>query len=201
MPAQHFPRCRHGSLPRPTRPRCPMRDNASIDATQAHECGTCNTCCTHLSISAGEVGPGMKPAGVPCPNLAPCGCRIYGRRPGTCVNFTCAWLDDTDWLQSWRPDHSGLFCLRADIEPGIPAAAVYELWPDSLQTPVAEEILAELQRTTMVVAIINMHQERKKLLGSWVASPPEPAVPAPHFVRRSRTKGRSDSARVRLRGE
>jgi hypothetical protein len=178
-----------------------MRDDASIDVAQAHVCGACSACCTQLSIPAGEVGPGMKPAGVPCPNVTPAGCRIYGRRPTTCVNFTCAWLDDTDWSASWRPDHSGLFCLRAELEPGIPAAAVYELWPESLQTPVAAGILAELQRTTMVVAIINTHQERTKLTGNWVASPPEPAVPAPHFLGRSLAKDRSASARIPHGGE
>ena len=178
-----------------------MRYDASIDATQAHVCGACNACCTHLSIPAGEVGPGIKPAGVPCPNVTPAGCRIYGRRPKTCVNFSCAWLDDTDWPESWRSDHSGLFCLKADIEPGTPAAAVYELWPDALQTPVAAAILTELQRTTMVIAIINVHQERERLSGNWVASPPEPAVPAPHFIRRSQTKDRSASARVPHGGE
>ena len=178
-----------------------MRHDASIDATQTHACGACSACCTHLSIPAGDVGPGMKPAGLPCPNLTAAGCRIYGRRPKTCVDFACAWLDDTDWPESWRPDHSGLFCLKAEIEPGTPAAAVYEIRPDALQTPVAAEIFTELKRTTMVIAIINAQQEREKLSGNWVASPPEPAVPAPHFIGRSRAKGRSDSARVPLGGE
>ena len=184
-----------------TMPQRPIRDHGSTNTTRARVCGACSACCKHLLIPAGDVGPGMKPAGIPCPNVTAAGCRIYGRRPETCVDFACAWLDDTDWPESWRPDHSGLFCLRADIEPGTPAAAVYELWPDSLQTSVAAEILTELKRTTMVVAIINARQERQKLLGNWVASPPEPAVPAPHFVGRSRTKSRTDSARVPLTGE
>jgi Fe-S-cluster containining protein len=182
-------------------PRRPMRDYDSTSTTRAHVCGACRACCTHLVIPAGDVGPGMKPAGIPCPNITAAGCRIYGRRPKTCVNFTCAWLDDTDWPEGWRPDHSGLLCLRALIEPGTPAAAVYELRPDALQLPVAAEILNELKRTTTVVAIINVQQERKKLLGNWVASPPEPAVPAPHFVGRSRTKAKSDSAGVPRAGE
>lgn len=181
--------------------RHPMRDHGSTNTTRAQVCGACSACCTHLSIPAGDVGPGMKPAGIPCPNVTVDGCRIYGRRPKTCVAFACAWLDDVGWPESWRPDHSGLFCLKAEIEPGTPAAAVYEIRANALQTPVAAEILTELKHTTTVVAIINTQQQRRKLLGNWVASPPEPAVPAPHFVGRSGTKGRTDSARVPLTGK
>jgi hypothetical protein len=173
-----------------------MRDHASTDTTRLRACGACNACCTHLSIPAGDVGPGLKPAGVACLNVTPAGCRIYGRRPKTCVDFACAWLTDIGWPAEWRPDRSGLFCLRAEIEPGMPAAAVYEIRPNALQIPVAAEILTELKSTTMVIAIINAQQERKKLLGNWVASPAEPAVPAPHFVRRLRKKAKSVSTRM-----
>lgn len=178
-----------------------MRDQGSTIPAPVNVCGVCSACCTHLMIPAGDVGPGMKPAGLPCPNITASGCRIYGRRPKTCIEFTCAWLGDIDWPESWRPDYSGLLCLRAEIEPGTPAAAVYELRPGALQTPAAAEILAELKRTTTVAAVINFQQQRQKLLGNWVASPPEPTVPAPHFVGRSRTKGRRKSARAPLRGE
>ena len=178
-----------------------MRDHGSTNTTRTHVCENCSACCTHLSIPVGDVGPGIKPAGIPCPNLTAAGCRIYGRRPKTCVDFACAWLDDTDWAASWRPDRSGLFCLRAEIEPGIPAAAVYELWPNALQPPVAAEILTELKRTTMVIALINAQQQRQKLLGNWVASPSQPTVPTPHFVGRSRAKAKLDSARVPLADE
>ena len=154
-----------------------MRDQCSTSTTRNHVCGNCQACCTHLSIPAGDVGPGIKPAGVPCPNITPAGCRIYGCRPKTCVNFACAWLDDTDWLENWRPDRSGLFCLREEIEPGTPAAAVYELRPNALQTPVAVQILTELKRTTVVAAIINARRQRRKLLGNWVVSPPQPTSP------------------------
>jgi len=181
--------------------RCPMRDQGSTSTTRTHVCGNCQACCTHLAIPAGDVGPGIKPAGVPCPNITVAGCRIYGCRPMTCANFACSWLDDSAWPESWRPDRSGLFCLREEIEPGTPAAAVYELRPNALQTPVAAEILTELKRTTVVVAIINARQQRRKLLGNWVVSPPQPTVPAPHFVGRSRTKPKSDSVRAPRTGE
>ena len=181
-------------------PRCPMRDRSSTDTTSANTCGDCSACCTHLLIPAGDVGPGRKPAGIPCRNSTAAGCRVYGRRPKTCVDFACAWLADTNWPESWRPDHSGLLCLRAEIEPGIPAAAVYELRPGALQPTVAAEILTELKHTTMVIAIINIQQQRDRLFGNWVTSPSHPAVPAPHFAGRSRTKAKPDSAVIRQAG-
>jgi hypothetical protein len=169
--------------------------------TQVHACGNCAACCTHLLIPAGDVGPGAKPAGVRCVNLTSAGCRIYGCRPETCVKFSCAWLGDTEWPESWRPERSELLCLRAEIEKDRPAAAIYELEPDALQSSIAADILSELKRTTTVVAVIDAQQERRKLQGNWVASPAQPAVPAPHFVRRLHTKGKSDSVLIRQAGE
>ncbi len=150
-------------------------------------CEPCTACCVYLPIAAGLVGPGAKPAGVRCPHLDGHRCRTYARRPRMCVTFRCAWLADPTWPPAWRPDASGLLCLREQLEPGLPAAAVYEIRADALQRPAAAEILEQLRQTTAVFAVINARQERKRLAGDWSTSGPQPAVPRPHFLRSHRT--------------
>lgn len=54
----------------------------------AAQCGTCTACCKVFAI--GEL---KKPAGEWCGHCdIGVGCRIYERRPKTCVEFECLWL-------------------------------------------------------------------------------------------------------------
>ncbi len=98
-------------------------------AQTSRACGGCSACCVVLPIPAGEVGPGPKAAGAPCPHLCVAGCAIYASRPALCAKFRCAWLADPSWPETWRPDRSGLLCLREKLEGGVPAAVVYEIVP------------------------------------------------------------------------
>ena len=129
------------------------------------QCDTCMACCVCLPIPAGEIGPGAKPAGVRCLHRDDAGCRIYSRRPKLCVDFRCAWLCDWSWPLSWRPDHSGVMCLREKIDCDTPAALVIELRPDALGEPRVQDIIAELQRSTAVVATIDTRGCRQRVLG------------------------------------
>jgi hypothetical protein len=157
-----------------------MPDKDCLPLDHRH-CGRCTACCTHLPIPAGVVGPGTKPAGVACPHLSGGGCRIYALRPAVCVAFRCAWLADGGWPDAWRPDQSGLFCLRERLGNGLPAAVAYEIQPGALDHQTAAAILAELQRTTAVVVAIDVHERRQRLVGRWRADEAHPVVPAPHF--------------------
>jgi len=136
---------------------------------EPRHCGACTACCTHLPIPAGEVAAGSKPAGIPCPLLGPDGCRSYADRPELCARFRCTWLADEDWPDGWRPDRSGLMCLREEIDAGLPAAVVYEITPGALEQDVAAAILAELRRTTAVVAVVDHRGSRQRLTGSRAA--------------------------------
>lgn len=183
LSGRYYDRC---CLHRPpfTRPKASGKPMASHARSPDHtrQCRPCAACCNHLAIPAGEVGPGSKPAGVACPQLADCGCRIYGRRPRLCANFRCAWLADRSWPEEWRADRCGLMCLREEIEAGLPAAAVYELRPGALGGPSAEEIIEELKRTTAVIAIIDSRQQRRRELGHLGVHLGEPPVRRPHFL-------------------
>ena len=155
---------------------------SDTSAADAHDCQQCTTCCTHLWIPPGTVGPGGKPPGVPCPRLSATGCEIYSRRPTLCADFCCAWLRNESWPVDWRPDRSGLFCLREEIEPGLFGAVVYETRDNALQGPVAAAILESLKEISALIVIVDAQQRRQRLSGKWDVDAAESSVPAPHFL-------------------
>jgi hypothetical protein len=142
------------------------------------QCGSCSACCTHLPIPEGLVSPGAKPAGIACPHVGERGCRVYGRRPKMCVEFACAWFRDPTWPAAWRPDRSGLMCLREMLKPGFPGAAVYEIAAGALDRPENAGILEELEATTAVMAVVDLHQRSRRVLGTWSAPSRQAPVPA-----------------------
>jgi hypothetical protein len=80
-------------------------------------------------------------------------------------------LADPGWLAAWRPDRSGLLCLREMLDCGLPGALVYEVRSHALASPDASQILDELQRTTAILVPIDTHQNRQHLPGRWSAAP------------------------------
>jgi hypothetical protein len=92
----------------------------------ARQCGGCTLCCKVLGIE--ELA---KPAGAWCPHCTPGrGCGIYDRRPGECRTFSCSWLLDSSFPESWRPDRSKLVFypdqgtrnIAVHVDPGTPDA-------------------------------------------------------------------------------
>ncbi len=143
---------------------------SSFDSPAAcgdRQCGACTACCVQLPVPDGILGPWGKPAGVPCRHVGPLGCRCYDRRPSMCVEFHCAWLSDSAWPPPWRPDRSGLLCLREMLEDNRPGALVYEMRPGALQSPVAAEILAEIRRTAVVLTTVDANQQHLRYAGEY----------------------------------
>lgn len=126
-------------------------------------CGACTACCTYLPIPRGLIGPGKKPVRVPCPRVGALGCRRYARRPRACVDFACAWLRDSVWPKVWRPDRSGLLCLRAMLEGHLPAAVIYEIRSGALAKPEGNDIVNYLLRTTVALAILDAQGHRQNI--------------------------------------
>ena len=149
---------------------------------RARLCRPCSACCIRLPVPAGVIGPHPKPSDTGCPHLCATGCRIYPRRHKICVDFHCEWLRDPSWAEEWRPDRSGLLCLREEIEAGLPAAAVYEILPGALQRPTAIEIVAALERRTMAIAFVDIQERRRCLLSEGLVHPAQPGPPRPHFL-------------------
>jgi len=128
-------------------------------------CTPCTVCCVRLPVPAGLLGHGAKPAGVRCPRLGRTGCRNYLCRPSVCSQFRCAWLADASWPVAWRPDLSGLLCLREELTEGLLAALVYETRPAALETPKALDIVNALCQTTSVVTIVDCQGHGQRLPG------------------------------------
>jgi hypothetical protein len=151
-----------------------MAATGHCPTSERRVCIPCTVCCVRLPIPLGVVGPNPKPAGVPCPRLGGIGCEVYPQRPALCVDFHCAWLREPSWSEAWRPDRSGLLCLREEIEAGTAIAAVYEVRPGALEGPAAVEILAELKRTTAAVAVVDCQGHRRCLSGEQTVRPDGP---------------------------
>lgn len=162
-----------------------------------HICGDCHACCIHLPISENEVCTNAKPAGVKCPHLADHGCQIYSSRPSSCRQFQCVWLTETSWPIAWRPEQSGLLCLREEIDNGVSAALVYEIEAGALARPTTEPILASLAESTAVVALVNDLGQRRLLRGrEWVDEGTH-TVRRPHFLRPIHSIQSSSTERLR----
>ena len=130
-------------------------------------CGSCTACCTHLPIPARIVSPAAKPAGEPCPHLCQSGCSIYQQRPDICARFQCAWLANGDWPEEWRPDRSGLLCLRETLADGLSGALVMETRPGALVEPLAKEILLQLLENTRRVVVAAPDGKRYLMYGAF----------------------------------
>lgn len=161
----------------------PQRLTNEVGHADDHCCGDCHACCIHLPIPAGEVCLNAKPPGVMCPHLGERGCLDYAERPATCRQFQCVWLTEPSWPLAWRPEESGLLCLRENVDNGVSAALVYEIAPAALDRSTTEPILARLTESTAVVAIVNLQKQRRLLRGrQWVDETPH-TVRRPHFLK------------------
>jgi hypothetical protein len=139
-----------------------------LPVLETRSCGDCSACCTHLPIPEGVVGPAAKPGGVPCPHLAKRGCGRYDERPVICSRFRCAWLATEDWADAWRPDRSGLLCLREILADGQPAALVQETRSGALLEPPAKDILLALMHSCVHVVVVCPDGKRRRMHGSWM---------------------------------
>ncbi len=159
-------------------------------------CGACSACCIYLPISAGAIGRDHKPAGIGCPRLCASGCGTYATRPKMCVEFCCTWLRDGNWAEAWRPDRSGLICLREEIETGLRAAAVYEIRAGALQEPEAARILEALEETTVVIAVVDSQECKLRQMSERLFHPAAAPTEEPLFLGPQTAQPRAASRRV-----
>ena len=139
----------------------------NVEIVFSRTCGSCTACCTHLPIPANVVSAPPKAAGESCPHLCKAGCVIYQDRPAICARFQCAWLANLDWPEEWRPEQSGLLCLRELMDDGSPAALVSEIRPGALLEPIAQEILLHLLENTRRVVVVAPDGSRHLMIGSY----------------------------------
>lgn len=82
-------------------------------AIPGKSCGPCNLCCKILVIEDEDL---KKDAGPLCKNCtATNGCKIYNKRPQTCRDYECEWLQQRELPAHLRPDKTGTI-LQVDPE-------------------------------------------------------------------------------------
>lgn len=113
------------------------------------------------------MGPAAKPAGAPCPHLNQSGCGVYPDRPAVCSRFRCAWLANRAWPETWRPDKSGLLCLRETLPDGTPGSLVLESRAGALLEAPAKEILLALMRVCATVVVAGPDGRLRLMRGCW----------------------------------
>ncbi|MDA7951312.1 MAG: YkgJ family cysteine cluster protein [Pirellulaceae bacterium] len=126
-------------------------------------CGDCQACCTELPIPANIVSREEKKEGCACPHLQDFGCKIYSRRPATCQKFQCTWLAEETWKDSWKPNKSGLLCLREILPNNLIGALVYEIHEGALESSLGQKITARLLTVSDFVILKDKSGKRQTL--------------------------------------
>jgi len=83
--------------------------------TDQKSCGDCAACCE--TVPVGEIG---LPGHTRCPHqkaifeMGGPGCRIYAKRPRSCMSWNCFWLR-SDMADKWKPNRCG-FVINEDLD-------------------------------------------------------------------------------------
>lgn len=94
-----------------------MESDPGLPLVAGRACGACNACCHYLKID--EVRFRKPPAQLCMHWDREKACTIYARRPDSCRDFYCGWLQFT-WLdESWRPDRCGILVRPVAQNGGI----------------------------------------------------------------------------------
>jgi Fe-S-cluster containining protein len=103
----------------------------------ARSCGGCNACCDVLVIDDPQLS---KPAGKLCPHWThETKCTLYSRRPQTCRNFTCLWINGYG-RPNERPDRIGALLGQPIAETPSPDLAL-QIKQELISAPEAFERL------------------------------------------------------------
>lgn len=141
-------------------------------------CGGCAACCKVPAIEEPEFGL-MKPPFQWCEHCKPgadkC-CSVYERRPPTCVDFKCLWLENPKTMPQWlRPDRSKVCFVSKGViaegpEKGKPSVAIWEMIPGALQSRRTHEWMkAAAERNSLSFSIANIwglfpNDEQQKMM-------------------------------------
>lgn len=129
-------------------------------------CGKCSACCTTLAVE--EIG---KPDFTRCEHLKGAArfsaCRIYADRPGSCAEWSCAWLRGIGGSHH-RPDKSGIVL---DVEESVPIGGfvvkVWEIRKGAAKKPRNRELIEIMceSHPKPTVALQFFPGDRRRFLG------------------------------------
>lgn len=114
---------------------------------QKRVCGSCKACCTALIVD--EV---PKAEWERCRHLGGLGCKIYSKRPGSCRNYACGWLQGIGGRDD-RPDRLGVIVSPVVSEQMGEHALLHEVAPGATQKPRVRQLVAELVKHIIVFKI------------------------------------------------
>ena len=131
---------------------CLMVSDPGTPLVAGRTCGACNACCHFLKIDEPQF---RKPPAQLCNHWhSEKACTIYDRRPPSCRDFYCGWLQ-FDWLdETWRPDRCGILVRPVTQNGGVAVIFLLIASNDALDTDqaaivignvVASDILAFLE--------------------------------------------------------
>ena len=125
-------------------------------------CGECSLCCKIPRVS--ELG---KAPNILCKHVAR-GCSIYWRRPGSCRDFRCLWLDGA-LAESARPDKVGFYVV---LEDKVAKVYVDADRPEAWHSAVVEDIRRDMHVAVLVanqITFLTSHglEPPERLLFDW----------------------------------
>ena len=145
------------------------------------QCGSCTACCTAMGVPELK-----KPAGAKCHHLlsivdGAAGCSIYDRRPKSCRDFECVWLQGS-MSDEHQPNKTGVVFTtpglnsRFEKATGLPALVAFEAWTGAFDEGPARTLLTTL---SMTILIIKVRGSSRSMIG-----PPDQIAKAQEFVTR-----------------
>lgn len=120
---------------------------------EANKCGSCTMCCKLMGIP--ELA---KPVDKWCSHCEiGTGCSIYSSRPGSCVEFACAWLQGQDEKLKpsveFRPDKLKVMLFCPIEDPTNVIAVVDPKIPNAWKSAFAMTFMARLAATNHRVVV------------------------------------------------
>lgn len=116
-----------------------------------NKCGSCTACCKVYAIP--QIN---KPAGDWCTHCAiGKGCKIYTRRPATCIDFECLWLQSQRHAPlpvELRPDKSKIV-FNMSTNPKIITAVTMPGADDAWQRPAVRKLIDRILKGGVAVSI------------------------------------------------
>lgn len=111
----------------------------SDETTKPRECGPCTACCTAEGVHELHKAPGD-----PCEYVCSRGCGIYERRPASCRDFRCLWLEGV-FAPDARPDALQVVFSMApasvDMHPWRRFLRAMEVVPGAALRPACQEAI------------------------------------------------------------
>ncbi len=123
-------------------------------------CGSCSECCSALGVH--ELNKEMF---VPCRYQIQSeqgGCGVYDKRPTSCREFSCVWLDG-NFEEQHRPDRIGFVLATADLYEDLVILIAYPSRPDALQTEESKTLL-NLVAQQIPICIFHPNGRRQMLI-------------------------------------